>query len=422
MFRSLLVLLVAASSLSAHEGELARPSCGGALVYDVPAPSLSAASLLWRARQWRLRAPNSPENVAARARAFLGRLPKADYSRLTFSPKPLQYFLEQVGQFDFRQGEPLVYVRHDVPTEWWFGGWVPVRRLYETKPRSLPLAPVLVDGWRRLGLVRADGQFDFSLSPSVIASRFFQLTGYEVRRRPLTQKGSEKVLEERRDSFRQGVLVADDALDYLFVMPLLTSPEARLLFQRYAGYTAEDLAGLFGGLASDWRTQGSPELFLRFMSQSRTSETGAIFSGGPLVIRPEDGRKTRGEIAQRIEALVTWLAQPDEKLMIGHAPKKDIFYVCVGAAMQVRDDLVPERLEDWLAIAVADSLYRVGGVADDLGGFSPDALAFARERASLLHRYFSGDAARIEWPVPALDRLSPQLPPVATPNTAPRQR
>jgi hypothetical protein len=151
-------------------------------------------------------------------------------------------------------------------------------------------------------------------------------------------------------------LVADDALDDLFVMPLLTVPEARELFQRYADYTAEDVASLFPGLESGWRTEGSPGLFLRFLSQSRASLAGSIFSGGPFALRPQDGREKRREIVERIEALVDWLAQPDENLAPCRASKPDVLYRCVAAVMHTRDDLVPEQIEDWLAIAVADSL------------------------------------------------------------------
>jgi hypothetical protein len=47
--------------------------------------------------------------------------------------------------------------------------------------------------------------------------------------------------------------------------------------------------------------------------------------------------------------------------------------------MHTQDDLVREQIEEWLAIAVADLLDRLGSVAKDLGN-GAEALAPPRNR------------------------------------------
>lgn len=385
---------------------LVPTNCALALSVPVPAPRLSVSTVAWWARRWMTHGPNTRENVRSRARAFAGRFPKAHYSRLSHSPEPLWEFLEQVGQYDFRRGPPRIQVRHVVSTEWWFGGWVPVRQLYQVDPVQMPLAPVLVEGWARLGMVGADGQFDFSLSPAILADRFTQLTGWKVRR-PLSPKDDAAVLRERRDGFLQRTVVADDAFDYLFVLPLLTSPAAETVLVSYARFTGEDLAHLFDGLEPDWRSEGSPEQFLQLLGQSRSTRDSWLFSAGPIVLPPStSSEKNLEKIVGELKRMVRWLALPDEQLT-GELLNRDIFGGLTGPAMAASHDYAPSRLEDWLAIAVAGQLYRLGHLVEKQKTFSPRALAFAREKANLLLKYFDGSTAMLPAPARAPSLAGP---------------
>jgi hypothetical protein len=334
----------------------------------------------------------------------VARFPRAEYSRLSNYREPPRYFFEQLAQYDFRQGPPLVALPHLVVTDWWFG-LVPKRSLaLKRVPERLALSPLLLEGWRNLGIVDADGRLDLALSPGVLATRFTRATGWPVVR---PREKDEPVLEERRARMAEGVVVADDLFDYLFVMPLLSVPPARAIFRAYARYSGYDLAELFDGPVPDWETRGDPRRFLEFLAQARYGAGGTLYSAGPIVLSAiPDPEKAHATARTRMAAVVRWLSAPDAALGEGAVRGADVFRELTSPAMHLLHDFAPGNLEDWLAVALGDQLYRLSHTVERRRGFGPRALAFARRQAAAIVRLLDGErpeeleAAAVPLPSP----------------------
>lgn len=127
--------------------------------------------------------------------------------------------VEQLARFDFNSAGPFrvwfikEYLRDDFEIH------------------SFVLAPFLIEGWKRVGMIRPDGRWNLDAEPEQIVSKFEALSGLKAISGsddfPVLGKIAIQSQIDYAKHVSMGRLAIEDFHDYLFHIPFLLDPQRR---------------------------------------------------------------------------------------------------------------------------------------------------------------------------------------------------
>ncbi len=313
---------------------------------------------------------NSGASESKTVKDFYQRFPHADYF-LANSSRPLwKEFLTQVAEMDFNSSSPKqISASHFVEIEFTWGGWFMERVAGQrATPAFHDISPDLIDGWKKLGIIDGAGKFNFTISPITIRHNFERITGWSTKvvhpilshnLRKFEGRQRTQVLKERRTGVLRETVVLDDMIDYLFVLPNLTSPISREIFTAFTRLSAHQHEG----------ETGDPDSlsFLNLIMQDGFLAGSVLYGPAPLTFIPSDeqtGAKMAAAISD-IKEMYNVMEQSDDPHSIHlqvrgswgirDNPWSRMLFFRIYRSWPVRD------LGDHLVRGMAENLWRLFG-------------------------------------------------------------
>jgi hypothetical protein len=164
------------------------------------------------------------------------------------------YFIEKLSHVDFNAEAPRVELSFRIQnTE-------DSQKIILTRPKKYQISQNIIEGWRKVGLLGADGRWNLDITPSEIARNFRRASGMNTETFPFAVPGFMllKSGEEFGKSLYDGLIQMGDIHDYLMHLPLLASSEDTQQFVRLLGATTWIVGDHEHGPLNSFIEDGSP--------------------------------------------------------------------------------------------------------------------------------------------------------------------